>query len=34
MAPNIATDGEGVSIVLQSGPLSGTPKNLFSSRLR
>jgi hypothetical protein len=34
MAPNIAADGEGVSIVLQSGPLSGSPRNLFTSRLR
>jgi hypothetical protein len=34
MAPNIASDGEGISIVLQSGPLSGSPRNVFVSRLR
>jgi hypothetical protein len=34
MAPNIATDGHGVSIVLQSGPLSGSPRNVFITRLR
>ena len=34
MAPNIASDGQGVSIVLQSGPLSGSPRNVFTSRLR
>jgi hypothetical protein len=34
IAPNIAGDGEGVSIVLQSGPLSGLPRNVFVSRLR
>jgi hypothetical protein len=34
MAPNIASDGEGVSIVLQSGPLSGSPRNVFITRLR
>jgi hypothetical protein len=34
IAPNIASDGEGVSVVLQSGPLSGSPRNVFISRLR
>ena len=34
MAPNIATDGTRVGIVVQSGPLSGSPRNLYISRLR
>jgi hypothetical protein len=34
MAPNIAGDGERVVIVVQSGPLSGTPRNLYVSRQR
>lgn len=34
MAPNIAANGRRVVIVLQSGSLSGSVRNLFASRLR
>jgi hypothetical protein len=34
MAPNIAGDGERVVIVVQSGPLSGMPRNLYVARQR
>jgi hypothetical protein len=34
MAPNIAADKKRVAIVVQSGPLFGTPRNIFVSRRR
>jgi hypothetical protein len=34
MAPNIAVNGKRATIVLQSGPLDGSPRNLFAARLR
>ena len=34
MAPNIAANGRRIVIVLQSGALSGSVRNLFASRLR
>jgi hypothetical protein len=34
MAPNIASDRKRVAILVQSGPLSGTPRNIFVSRRR
>lgn len=34
MAPNIAADRKRVAILVQSGPLSGTPRNIFVSRRR
>ena len=34
MAPNIASIGRQVAIVLQSGPMSGSTRNLYVTRLR
>ncbi len=34
MAPNIASVGRSIAIVVQSGPLSGVPRNVFVTRLR
>lgn len=34
MAPNIASVGRSTAIVVQSGPLSGAPRNVFVTRLR
>ena len=34
MAPNIAATGSRVAIVLQSGPLDGSRRNLYATRLR
>jgi hypothetical protein len=34
MAPNIAANEKRVTIVVQSGPLSGSPRNIYVSRLR
>lgn len=34
MAPNIASVGRSLTIVVQSGPLSGSPRNVFVTRLR
>jgi hypothetical protein len=34
MAPNIAANGLRPTIVLQSGPLSGSLRNLYATRLR
>jgi hypothetical protein len=34
MAPNVAANSTKVSIVVQAGPLDGSPRNLFVSRLR
>ncbi len=34
MAPNVASIGKKVAIVLQSGPMSGATRNLYVTRLR
>lgn len=34
MAPNVAADGSTPTIVLQSGQLDGSPRNIFATRLR
>jgi hypothetical protein len=34
MAPNLASSGRQVAIVLQSGPMSGSPRHLYVSRQR
>jgi hypothetical protein len=34
MAANIAANGRKVTIVLQSGPLSGSPRNVYATRMR
>lgn len=34
MAPNVAANGKKVTIVVQSGRMDGSPRNVFSSRLR
>lgn|GEM_PF-2776993 len=34
MAPNIANNGKKATIVVQSGQLDGSPRNVFASRLR
>lgn len=34
MAPNLAANGKRATIVLQSGPLDGSPRNIYASRLR
>jgi hypothetical protein len=34
MAANIAANGRQVTIVLQSGPLSGSPRNVYATRMR
>jgi len=34
MAPNIAANGKKATIVVQSGQLDGSPRNVFASRLR
>ncbi|MEA2026772.1 MAG: hypothetical protein U9O18_08770, partial [Chloroflexota bacterium] len=34
MAPNIAANSGKATIVLQSGQMDGTPRNIFATRLR
>ncbi|HSM33546.1 MAG TPA: sialidase family protein [Anaerolineae bacterium] len=34
MAPNVAANGAKVTIVLQSGQMDGSPRNIFAARLR
>jgi len=34
MAPNIAANGKRAAVVMQSGPLTGTPHNIFTTRPR
>jgi hypothetical protein len=34
MAANIAANGRQVAIVLQSGPLTGSPRNVYATRMR
>jgi hypothetical protein len=34
MASNIAANGKNVAVVIQSGPLDGSPRNIYVSRLR
>ncbi len=34
MAPNVAANGKSLTIAVQSGQLDGTPRNIFTTRLR